>query len=262
MSTLDAFPRACHHGRADAAGRGDGERGLTGEDAARRAMVDTCRRMNAVGLNQGTSGNLSVRAGEGFLVSPTSLPYDVLAPDDIVPMDFDGGYAGSRRPSSEWRFHADILRLRSDVDCVLHCHATYATTLACHHREIPSFHYMVAVAGGSTIRCAPYATFGTQALSDHALTALEGRRACLLGQHGMIALGATPASALALAVEVEALARLYLQALTLGQPPLLPEDEMERVIARMQRLRYGQAVDGPDPGPARRGIVPPQGSAG
>ena len=185
-------------------------------------MVDTCRRMNAVGLNQGTSGNLSVRAGEGFLVTPDIPALRRPRADDIVPMDFDGGHAGARRPSSEWRFHADILRLRPDVDCVLHCHATYATTLACHHRGIPSFHYMVAVAGGSTIRCAPYATFGTQALSDHALTALEGRRACLLGQHGMIALGATPAAALALAVEVEALARLYLQALSLGEPPVLP----------------------------------------
>lgn len=209
------------------------------EQDARGAMVDTCRRMNAIGLNQGTSGNLSVRVGGGFLVTPTSLPYDVLEPGDIVPMAFDGTYGGARRPSSEWRFHADILRLRPDVDCVLHCHAPYSTTLACHHRAIPSFHYMVAVAGGTSIRCAPYATFGTQELSDHALGALEGRRACLLGQHGMIALGATPAAALALAVEVEALARLYLQALALGEPPILPDDEMERVAARMHRTGYG-----------------------
>lgn len=207
--------------------------------ATRRAMVDACRRMNASGLNQGTSGNLSVRTGDGFLVTPTSLPYDAMEPGDLVPMGFDGACPGAGRPSSEWRFHADILRLRTDVDCVLHCHSTFATTLACHHRTIPSFHYMVAVAGGTTIRCAPYATFGTQELSDHAVRALEGRRACLLGQHGMIALGATPASALALAVEVEALARLYLQALALGEPPVLPDDEMERVIARMRGMGYG-----------------------
>jgi L-fuculose-phosphate aldolase len=223
----------------------DGENRMTGEQEARRAMVDTCRRMNAAGLNQGTSGNLSVRAGDGLLVTPTSLPYDVMEPDDIVPMGFDGRHDGPRRPSSEWRFHADILRLRTDVDCVLHCHATYATTLACHHRGIPSFHYMVAVAGGTTIRCAPYATFGTQDLSDHALAALEGRRACLLGQHGLIALGATPAAALALAVEVEALARLYLQALALGEPPVLPDDEMERVFAQMRRIGYGQTPGTP-----------------
>lgn len=213
----------------------------------RRNMVDTCRRMNATGLNQGTSGNLSARAAEGsdgFLVTPTSTPYDTMGPEEIVAMGFDGTFEGALRPSSEWRFHRDILATRPDVGSVLHCHSPYATTLACHHREIPAFHYMIAVAGGTTIRCAPYATFGSQALSEHALRALDGRRACLLGQHGMIALGATPASALALAVEVEALARQYLQALALGEPPVLPDDEIERVIARMSRLGYGQAHEG------------------
>ena len=208
----------------------------------RRAMVDACRRMNALGLNQGTSGNLSARSRDGFLVTPTSLPYDAMAPGDLVPMAFDGSHEGARRPSSEWRFHRDILRERPDVDAVLHAHAVYATTLACHHRAIPAFHYMVAVAGGPTIRCAPYATFGTQALSDHALAALEGRRACLLGQHGMIALGSTPAAALALAVEVETLARLYVQALVLGEPPVLPDDEIARVMAQMRGLGYGAAA--------------------
>ena len=212
----------------------------------RRDMVDACRRMNATGLNQGTSGNLSARTGAGFLVTPTSLPYDAMEPGDIVPMGFDGTYEGPRRPSSEWRFHADILATRPDVDSVLHCHSPYATTLACHHRPIPAFHYMVALAGGPTIRCAPYATFGSQALSDHAVAALEGRRACLLGQHGMIALGPTPAAALALAVEVEALARLYLGALALGEPPVLADEEIERVIARMRRRGYGRTVEGDD----------------
>ena len=219
---------------------------MDGDHEARRAMVDACRRMNAIGLNQGTSGNLSVRAGDGLLVTPTSLPYDAMEPGDIVPTGFAGRYERPRRPATESRLHPHILRRRPDVDCVLHCHAAYCTTLACHGRAIPSFHYMVAVAGGTTIRCAPYATFGTQALSDHALAALESRRACLLGQHGMIALGATPAAALALAVEVEALARLYLQALALGEPPVLPEDEMERVAAQMRRMSYGQAPDGSD----------------
>lgn len=213
----------------------------------RRDVVAACRRMNAVGLNQGTSGNLSARAAggsDGFLVTPTSLPYDAMEPGDVVAMGFDGTYEGARRPSSEWRFHRDILATRPDVDSVLHCHSPHATTLACHHRPIPAFHYMVALAGGPTIRCAPYATFGSQALSDHALAALEGRRACLLGQHGMIALGATPAAALALAVEVEALARLYLGALALGEPPVLPDEEIERVIARMRRRGYGETVEG------------------
>jgi L-fuculose-phosphate aldolase len=166
-----------------------------------------------------------------------------MQPEDIVEMGFDARYTG-RRPSSEWRFHRDILAARPEVGAVLHCHSTYATTLACHHRGIPAFHYMVAVAGGADIRCAPYATFGTQALSDAALAALEGRRACLLGQHGMIALGATPEKALALAVEVEVLARMYVQALTLGAPPVLDEAEMARVLEQFRRMSYGQPVEG------------------
>lgn len=206
-------------------------------------MVETCRRMNACGINQGTAGNLSLRTSKGFLITPTSLPYDQMEPADLVQMFFDGSYEGLRRPSSEWRFHRDILQSRTDIDCVLHCHSVYATTLAVHHKTIPSFHYMVGVAGGTTIRCSRYATFGTQALSDAALEALEGRLACLLGQHGQISLGKTAASALALAVEVETLSRLYVQALTLGEPPILPDEEMARVIQQMKNMNYGQAPD-------------------
>jgi Ribulose-5-phosphate 4-epimerase and related epimerases and aldolases len=217
---------------------------MTTDDlSARTEMVETCRRMNAAGLNQGSAGNISVRRGEGFLITPSSLAYDVMGPDDIVAMDFDGTYAG-RRPSSEWRFHRDILRSRPDIDVVLHCHSVYATTVACHHRAIPAFHYMVGIAGGTTIRCAPYATFGTQALSDAAIAALDGRLACLLGQHGQIALGKTLEGALWMASEVETLARLYVQALSIGEPPVLPDDEMERVIAQMKRMSYGL---GPEP---------------
>lgn len=217
---------------------------MTGKDKAelRREMVDICRRMNSSGINQGTAGNLSVRTEDGFLITPSSLPYDVMTPDDLVEMDFDGTYVG-RRPSSEWRFHRDILRARDDINVVLHCHSIYATTLACHHKTIPAFHYMTGVAGGTTIRCAKYGTFGTQALSDYALEALEGRLACLLGQHGQISLGKTLESALWLAIEVETLSRMYVQALTLGEPPILPDEEMERVIEQMRRMSYGQAPD-------------------
>ena len=204
----------------------------------REEMVSICRRMNSSDINQGTAGNLSVRSGDGFLITPSSMPYDVMTPDDIVEMDFDGTYVGGR-PSSEWRFHRDILRAREDVDVVLHCHSVYATTLACHHKTIPAFHYMTGVAGGTTIRCARYATFGTQALSDVALEALEGRLACLLGQHGQISLGKSLEAALWLAIEVETLSRMYVQALALGEPPVLPDDEMERVIAQMKRMSYG-----------------------
>lgn len=207
-------------------------------EALREEMVSICRRMNTSDINQGTAGNLSVRSGDGFLITPSSMPYDVMRPDDIVEMDFDGTYVGGR-PSSEWRFHRDILRAREDINVVLHCHSVYATTLACHHKTIPAFHYMTGVAGGTTIRCARYATFGTQALSDAALEALEGRLACLLGQHGQISLGTSLEAALWLAIEVETLSRMYVQALALGEPPVLPDDEMERVIAQMKRMSYG-----------------------
>lgn len=209
----------------------------------RERIVETCRAMERAGINQGTAGNLSVRHGDGFLITPSSLPYDRMTPEDVAEMGFDGTYAG-RRPSSEWRFHRDILRARTDVDVVLHCHSVHATAVACHHRAIPAFHYMVGIAGGTTIRCARYATFGTQGLSDAALEALEGRMACLLGQHGQIALGKTLEQALFLATEVETIARLYVNALVIGEPPVLPDDEMERVIEQMRRMSYGL---GPEP---------------
>lgn len=215
---------------------------MTNEDL-RRQMVDTCRKMNSSGINQGTAGNLSVRVPEGFLITPSSLAYDIMQPDDLVEMAFDGTYDG-RRPSSEWRFHRDILKKRTDIDVVLHCHSVYATTLACHHKVIPAFHYMVGIAGGTTIRCAKYATFGTQALSDHALEALDGQLACLLGQHGQISLGKTLDSALWMATEIETISRLYVQALTLGDPPVLDDAEMARVIEQMRKMSYGL---GPEP---------------
>ena len=141
----------------------------------RQGIIDTCLEMNHSGLNQGTSGNVSHRISGGMLITPTSLPYAKMKPADIVAMDFDGTYHGRRLPSSEWRFHRDILKHRSDVNVVLHTHSVYCTTLATHELGIPSFHYMVAVAGGSDIRCSDYACFGTQELSDTALKALEGR---------------------------------------------------------------------------------------
>lgn len=209
----------------------------------REEMVAICRRMNTSGINQGTAGNLSVRAGNSFLITPSSMPYDAMNPADIVEMDFDGTYSGSLRPSSEWRFHRDILKARPDINVVLHCHSVYATTLAVHHKTIPSFHYMTGVAGGTTIRCAEYATFGTQALSDSAIVALRDRLACLLGQHGQISLGKDMESALWLAIEVETLSRMYVQALTLGEPPVLSDEEMERVIGQMKRMSYGMMPD-------------------
>jgi L-fuculose-phosphate aldolase len=204
----------------------------------RRAMIETARRMNASGLNQGTSGNLGHRVESGFLVTPTGMGYDALAPEDIVFMRFDGTHEGRRLPSSEWRFHRDILAARPDVDAVLHAHAMFCTTLACLGRSIPAFHYMVAVSGAASIPCAPYATFGTEELSRHAVAALRDGNACLLANHGMIALGISLSKALKLAIEVETLAAMYWRALQIGEPTLLDDAEMRRVLEKFET--YGK----------------------
>lgn len=207
--------------------------------ALRRAVIAAARAMNGLGINQGSSGNVSVRAGKGLLITPTALPYDATTPGDIVAMALDGSHKGPRRPSSEWRFHRDIYAARPDAGAVVHTHAVHATALACLRKPIPRFHYMVALAGGEDIRCAPYATYGTQELSDHALAALEGRKACLLANHGMIALGPNLDAALALAVEVETLARQYLLALQCGGPKLLTRAQMAEALAKFADYRPG-----------------------
>jgi L-fuculose-phosphate aldolase len=213
----------------------------SGDLAVREEMVETCRRMNATGINQGTAGNLSIRCEDGVLITPSSLPYERMEPADLVVLRPDGSVEGAHRPSSEWRFHRDILAARADVLVVLHCHSLNATALAVHCHGIPAFHYMVAVAGGPTIRCSRYATFGTQELSDAALEALEGRTACLLGHHGQISLGRSFEAALGLAVEVETLAAMYVAARSLGEPPVLPDDEIARVRAKMLEMSYAGA---------------------
>jgi len=209
----------------------------------REGIVETCLAMNASGLNQGTSGNVSHRVPGGMLVTPTSLPYERMTADDVVEMKFDGSFSGKHRPSSEWRFHRDILQARGDIEVVVHTHSVHCAALAVHERHIPPFHYMVAVAGGHDIRCSPYERFGTQALSDVALAALEGRTACLLGHHGLIACGKSFENALWLATEVETLARMYLLALAIGEPPLLSLEEIGRVREQMTRMSYGKAPD-------------------
>lgn len=204
----------------------------------RKAMVAASREMNRLGINQGTSGNLSLRVDDGFLVTPTGVRYDALTPELIVAMSPEGRFTGDVLPSSEWRFHRDILANRQDANAVVHCHAMFSTTLAILHKEIPPIHYMIAAAGGANIRCAPYATFGTQELSDHALKALEDRKACLLANHGMIAIGPNLARALWLAVEVETLAAQYWRALQVGKPQLLSKAEIAAVAAKFGS--YGQ----------------------
>ena len=204
----------------------------------RREVVETCRAMERQGLTRGTSGNVSVRARGGLLISPTGIAYHALTPEQVVPMDMDGRHAGAVLPSSEWRFHRDILHRRPDVNAVVHTHSPHATALAVHGRGIGAVHYNVAAAGGADIRCAPYALFGTQELSDLAVAALDGRLACLLAHHGVIACGRTAAKALALAVTVEELAQLTLLSHALGEPPLLGAREMAAVVERY--ASYGQ----------------------
>ena len=246
---------------------------MTDTGSLREEIIATALKMNALRINQGKSGNVSARVqlpspagrgagGEGvgdpdaansaaptgaFLITPTGLPYDQTGPTDLalVPLDAtdERDAIGPRLPSSEWRFHRDIYAARPEAGAIVHTHGVYATTLACLSRGIPAFHYMVAAAGGTDIRCAPYATFGTQALSDHALAALSERKACLLAHHGLIAFGPTLERALALAVEVEALAQMYWQALQIGEPATLPEDEMGRVLEKFRT--YGQHAQEP-----------------
>ena len=204
----------------------------------RSAIIATAVQMNARRINSGKSGNISARNETGFLITPTGLPYESMRQEDIVAVTLGGAAIGPRLPSSEWRFHRDIYIDRPDAGAIVHAHSPFATTLACLGRGIPAFHYMVAIAGGKDIRCAPYATFGTQELSDSALIALSGRRACLLANHGMIAVDASLEAALALAIEVEALAEQYWRALQIGAPNLLSDAEMDIVLEKLKN--YGQ----------------------
>jgi L-fuculose-phosphate aldolase len=210
----------------------------------RDALVAACRELTRRGLTYGTSGNISLRRDEqGFFISPTGTVYEDLEPADIPLMHFDGCWFGRRRPSSEWRFHRDILAARGEVGAIVHTHSRYATALACTGRGIPAFHYMVAVLGGTDIRCAPYHTFGSQELSDAALAAMEGRKACLLANHGVIAVGADVATALKLAGEVENLAAQYCAALAVGDVRILDDAEMCRVVEKFRTYGTPDAID-------------------
>jgi L-fuculose-phosphate aldolase len=206
-------------------------------DLAARVLA-TARAMNASGINRGSAGNVSARCEGGFLITPTGMAYDACEPGDMVKVGADGTPAGRRRPSSEWRFHRDIYGARPDAGAVVHTHSPFATALACQEQGIPAFHYMVARFGGTDVRCAAYATFGSQELSDAIVSALDGRCACLMAHHGMVVFGRDLNQALALAIELETLCEQYWRVLQLGAPKLLPADEMTRVMAKF--ATYGQ----------------------
>jgi L-fuculose-phosphate aldolase len=209
------------------------------EAELRAALTEIARQTVSQGLNKGSSGNVSVRLHDGFLVTPSGLPNDALQPGQLVIVDMDGQATGNLKPSSEWRIHRDIYRARSEVHAIVHAHSPHAVSLSCLRQDIPPFHYMVAAAGGRDIRCADYATFGTQALSDAVLAALQDRRACLMANHGLVAVGASLSAALSLAVEVEELCAQYWRARLMGKPVLLSNAEMDEVLERFKH--YGQA---------------------
>lgn len=212
--------------------------------------------MNALGINQGTSGNISARVDDGFLITPSGIPYEEMEPDQVVLMDMEGGYYGEFLPSSEWRMHYDIFRNRPDAGAIVHTHAVFATAISCLRQGIPAFHYMIGVGGGTDIRCADYATFGTQALSDRMLKALDGRTACLLANHGMMCLGRDLKKAMWLAVEVETLAKQYWYAARMGEPVILNDAEMTDILARFKT--YGKQAHELKPGEALAVEPPPR----
>jgi L-fuculose-phosphate aldolase len=211
-------------------------------DDLRLALIEAAKKMNALGINQGTSGNLSLREGGAMLITPSAMQYEQLTPDMIPSVSLTAeGYEGAYRPSSEWRFHRDIYRARPEIGAVVHNHAPYATALAMARREIPACHYMIARFGGAPVRVADYALFGTAELSAHVLAAMEGRSACLLANHGCIATGPDIATALAAAVELEALAKQYVLSLSIGGPVLLREQDIKDAITQF-RTAYGPNI--------------------
>lgn len=202
-------------------------------------LLNISQQLVSMGLNRGSSGNASVRANDaegkaGFLITPSGMAANKMTPADMVWMDFAGNAVGERQPSSEWRFHLDILRSKPQVNAVIHTHSLYATTFSTFRKDIPPFHHMIALAGGDSIRCAPYALFGSQQLSDNAIEALKDRKACLLANHGMISVGETLEKALDITQEVETLCEQYLLALQVGEPHILTQQEMMDVVEKFK----------------------------
>jgi L-fuculose-phosphate aldolase len=207
----------------------------------REAIVNAMRRLDTLGLNRGSSGNCSVRdrvPQASFLVTPSGVPAERLDAAMILRMGLDARIIEGQRPSSEWRLHRDIYRHRAEAGAVIHTHSPFATTMACLNRDIPAFHYMIAIVGGDSIRCAPYALFGSQELSDATLAALDGRLACLLGQHGMVAIGRDLDHAMRVTIEVESLCEQYWRALQIGVPAILSAPQMAEVLERF--THYGR----------------------
>ena len=209
-----------------------------GSITLRQRIIEACHQMERSGLNRGTSGNVSCREGDHFLITPSGVPVPQLRSESIVAMGFKGEIIGEGKPSSEWHFHLDLLKNRPELNAIVHTHSPHATALACLREDLPAFHYMIAIAGGDSVRCAPYALLGTEALSAHAVNAMKDRKACLLANHGLIAAGRDLDEAMAVATEIESLCQQYLLARQTGQPVLLSSEEMLAVIDRFRS--YGR----------------------
>jgi L-fuculose-phosphate aldolase len=210
----------------------------------RRSIISQCLFMNSSGLNQGNSGNISVRFGDRMLITPTSIPYSEMTPEMIAAMPVEGeygAYEGPNKPSSEWRFHLDIMKARPEVGSVVHTHATYSTILAIARKPIPACHYMVAAFGGDDVRVSGYARYGTKALSEHVLKALEGRNGCLMANHGMLTVGSSLKKAMWRAVELETLAKQYYHTLLIGGPVILSAEQIAETMESFSTYGLQQA---------------------
>jgi L-fuculose-phosphate aldolase len=247
---MEAGAKGVEYSRRAARRQGRRELGKGGvvmtarERALRAAIVAQCRKLNATGLNQGSAGNISVRLGDAMAITPTAIPYELLRPEMLALMplgDETGAWSGPLKPSSEWRFHLDIMRARPDVGAIVHCHPPYGTALAMLGKPIRAAHYMIALFGGPVVECTKYAPYGTQELSDLVVAGLSDRHGVLLGNHGTITTGATLESAMHRAIELEALARMYYLALAVGEPAILPDDEIARIVERFKS--YGGGID-------------------
>lgn len=210
----------------------------TNTTSQRESIVKTAQQLVTLNLNRGTAGNIGVRNGEQLLVTPSGVPVDEMTSEMIVALDFNGETQSVYKPTSEWHIHRDVLAARPEINAVIHTHSPFSTTLACQQKEIPAFHYMIAAMGGDTIRCAPYALFGTEDLSQSAIAALHDRKACLLAHHGMIVVGADLKEALAVAVELESLCEQYWRVCQLGEPKILSDEQMQEVLEKFKN--YGQ----------------------
>ncbi len=198
----------------------------------RQKLIKTCLAMSSSGINQGTSGNISCRLDEEhFLITPSGIAYEDMTPDQIVTMALNGEYEGRWKPSSEWRMHADIYKVKEDANAVLHAHPAHATALSCLRQDVPAFHYMIGITGTNIIKCAPYALFGTKELSKGMMQAFGQGNTCLLSNHGMTCFSSNLDNVLKLAIEVENLCRQYILARSIGTPALLSKEEMNAALA-------------------------------